>query len=78
MTKPNTHGGPGRNQGRKAGPSGPASARLNIKCRPDELSAWSAAAKAEGVTRSEWVKTCLNQFGPGSRITPPNGGGHLP
>jgi hypothetical protein len=58
MTKPNTHGGPGRNQGRKAGPSGPA--------------------KAEGVTRSEWVKTCLNQFGPGSRITPPNGGGHLP
>jgi len=60
MTKPNTHGGPGRNQGRKVGPSGPASARLNIKCTPAELEAWTAAAKAEGMSRSKWVKVKLS------------------
>jgi hypothetical protein len=60
MTKPNTHGGPGRNQGRKVGPSGPASARLNIKCRPAELAAWKVGAHASGLNLSEWSRIKLS------------------
>jgi len=55
-----THGGAGRNQGRKPGPNGPATARLSIKCRPAELAAWTLAAKAEKMSRSAWVKVQLS------------------
>jgi len=56
----NTHGGKRQNAGRKPGPNGPASARLNIKCTPAEMAAWTEAAKAKKMTRSEWVKILLN------------------
>jgi hypothetical protein len=54
------HGGPGRNQGRKAGPNGPASARLNIKCRPDDLAAWKKQAELSLMSLSALVKIRMN------------------
>ena len=56
----NAHGGKRQNAGRKPGPNGPATARLNIKCTPVELAAWTRAAKAEKLSRSAWVRRKLN------------------
>ena len=60
MNKP-TRGGKRQGAGRKPAPEGPATARLNIKCRPDELAAWKAAAR---VGLSQWVRDTLNKKAP--------------
>jgi len=45
--------------GRPTGPDGPRTARLHVRCTPDDLAAYQAAAGRAGVSVGEWVRTEL-------------------
>jgi len=55
------HGGAGRNQGRKPGPSGKLDKRLNIKVTAYEVESYTDTAIEAGLSRSEWVRKTLNK-----------------
>lgn len=53
-------GGPRPGAGRKVGPSGPADARLNIKCTAADLARWKGAAKRKKRGFSEFTRSALD------------------
>lgn len=47
--------------GRPTGPDGPRTARLHVRCTPDDLAAYQAAAGRAGVSLGEWVRGRLSE-----------------
>lgn len=45
---------------RPTGPDGPRTARLHVRCTPDDLAAYQAAAGRAGVSVGEWVRKRLS------------------
>ena len=60
MTTKSKQGGKRKGAGRKSGPKGKATAKLNIKCRPDELELWKKQAELSGMWLSALVRMRMN------------------
>lgn len=60
MSTPAKRGGARPGAGRKVGPSGPADARLNIKCTAADLARWKGAAKRKKRGFSEFTRSALD------------------